>query len=64
MDKKRYTNFGHRGGGVYFRNNRDRYTHVYIFLIRKKKENFFEKCMYVRPSVRAQKLCTLKLKNG
>ena len=27
------------------KNNRD----VYIFLIRKKKENFFEKCLSVRP---------------
>ena len=34
------------------KNNRDRYRHVYIFLIRKKKENFFGKCLSVRPSVR------------
>ena len=27
------------------KNNRDRYKLVYIFLIRKKKENFSEKCM-------------------
>ena len=31
------------------KNYRDRYRHVYIFLIRKKKENFFEKCLSVRP---------------
>ena len=30
-------------------------------MIRKKKENFFEKCL-PSPSVRAQNLCTLKLK--
>ena len=34
------------------RNSRDRYRHVYIFLISKKKENFFGKCLSVRPSVR------------
>ena len=38
--------------GWNLKNNRDRYSHVYIFLIRKKKENFFEKCLSVRPSVR------------
>ena len=27
-------------------------------------ENFFEKCLSVRRSVRTQKLCTVKLKNG
>ena len=26
--------------------------YLHIFLIRKKKENFFEKCLSVRPSVR------------
>ena len=35
------------GGNL--KNNRDRYRHVYIFLIRKKKENLFEKCLSVRP---------------
>ena len=42
----------HRKKGKNFKNNRDRYRHVYIFLNRKKKENFFEKCLSVRPSVR------------
>ena len=35
-------------GGYNLRNNPDRYGHVYIFLMKKKKENFFEKCLSVR----------------
>ena len=46
--------------GWNLKNNRERYRHVYIFLISRKKENFLEN---VCPSVRAQKLYTLKLKN-
>ena len=34
---------------------------MYIFMIRKKKENFFEKCLSVRLSVRPQILYTLQL---
>ena len=34
------------GGGKMLRNYRDSYRHVYIFLIRKKKENLLEKCVY------------------
>ena len=43
-------NFGHRGWNL--RNNRDSYRHMYIFLIRKKKDNFFKKCLCVSPLVR------------
>ena len=52
--EKRNTNFGQKYviGETY---NQDRYGHVYIFLIRKKKENFFEKCVSVRPSSRTGK---------
>ena len=46
-------------GGWNLSNNQDRYRHVYIFLIRKKNENFMQKCL----SVRTQNLCTLKLEN-
>ena len=42
--KKRYTLVT---GEWNLRNNRDRYRHVYIFLVRKKKETFFEKCLSV-----------------
>ena len=37
--------------GWYMRNNRDRYAHVYIFLIRRQKENFLKKYLSVFPSV-------------
>ena len=48
IEKKRYTNFGHRGVdiGEIIEMGIDMY--VYIFLIRKKKENFLEKCLCVR----------------
>ena len=57
--KKCILTLGIRGWSL--RNDRDMYIHTYvylfIFLIRKKNENFFEKWPSVRPSVR---LCVNK----
>ena len=47
LEKKVYEIWSEWGWNL--RNSRDRYRHVYIFLISKKKENFFEKCLSVRP---------------
>ena len=60
MGMKWYTNFGQNGGEIW--EIVDIGIDMYIYSWSAEKNKTFSK--NVSPSVRAQKLCTLKLKNG